>query len=227
MYCNETIKRIIFGINEDDNGDFPLVCFWTNPLKFHANEGSRIILVTDNWAISLGYNGVSKEPMEGFHEKNGEYFMDGIDGPAPEIEEDTPWVTAEATLFTGEKLENVSTEKDYYALKFSDFAMDIIPHDMQDDLLQYAHHKHTFDHIYGMDRLLTRKCDCGGEPQMVIEFVDDFMACCKECGKSTWACMNAIDAIEEWNAGEIGCELKPEIVGQEIRHWWDDSYHKE
>lgn len=77
-----------------------------------------------------------------------------------------------------------------------------------------------------MDRLLTKKCECGGNPQLVMDFVDDYMACCKKCGKSTWASMNAIDAIEEWNAGEIGCVLKPESVGTEAQYFWDESYHE-
>ena len=223
MYCDETIKRIVFGINDDESGVFPLVCFWTNPLKYHAIEGNRIILITDNWAISLGCNGVSKEPIEEFHEKECEYFMDGID----DVEDDVPWVTTEATLFTGERLERVNNVDSYYSLEFTDFKLNIIPHDLQDDLLKYMQHKHKYDRVYGMDRLLTRKCDCGGTPQMVIEFVDDFMVCCKECGKSTWANMNAIYAIEDWNDGEIGCELTADKIGQELNHVWDDSYHKE
>ena len=102
MYCDEKINRIVLGIREDGE-DFPTVCYLTSPIKMHVKEGCRIILITDNWAISLGHDGVSKEPIEELCEQLDEEFVDGID----KDEDDELWVTTEATLFTGEKLGRV------------------------------------------------------------------------------------------------------------------------
>lgn len=77
MYCDEKINRIVFGYREE-NDSFPTVCYWTNPIKMHVKDGRRIILITNSWAVSLGHDGVSKEPIEKLCEESNEEFADGI-----------------------------------------------------------------------------------------------------------------------------------------------------
>lgn len=50
--------------------------------------------------------------------------------------------------------------------------------------------------------------ECGGPGELLLDFVSDYVVRCQNCKKSTWTAMNAIDAIEVWNAGELHCDLQ-------------------
>ena len=50
--------------------------------------------------------------------------------------------------------------------------------------------------------MLSRKCDCGGEAEMLVDFVDDFVVRCSRCYLSTHAYMDPEQAAAHWNIGD-------------------------
>jgi len=72
-----------------------------------------------------------------------------------------------------------------------------------------------FDHFDMYNHLLTRKCTCGGEPEMLIDFVDDFEVRCSKCHLSTHAYMDPEDAAKHWNDGD-------DIKDEPLHILWDD-----
>ena len=48
---------------------------------------------------------------------------------------------------------------------------------------------------------------CGGEGEVLLDFVSDYVVRCKECRHSTYAEMQIRHAVENWNKGEVTCDL--------------------
>ena len=57
-------------------------------------------------------------------------------------------------------------------------------------------------HVDKYNSLLKRKCICGGEPEVLLDFVDDFIVRCKSCHRSTQVFIEPEDAIEHWENGD-------------------------
>jgi len=72
-----------------------------------------------------------------------------------------------------------------------------------------------FNHCDMYNHLLTRKCSCGGDPEMIIDFVDDFEVRCSKCHLSTHAYMKPEDAAKHWNDGD-------DIMDTPLHIFWDD-----
>ena len=71
----------------------------------------------------------------------------------------------------------------------------------------------SYNYVLGCDRHLKRKCPyCNGEGEILLDFVSDYIVRCKDCKKSTWAGMNLIDAIDDWNNGELNCTVDGIII---------------
>ena len=179
-------------------------------IAYHVTDGYRMVLETEHFYFSLGHDGVIKSKKEGSiqeFEKENEWLDSFIhdlgDGEAL-------WVDYEATLFVGERLLNVQQIENYYLLTFDDFQMKLIPYKLFDDTfppsLRNQNHW-SYNRILGANRHLKSKCTCGGDGELLIDFVSDYVVRCKECKKSTWAEMIAEKAIKEWNDGHIQCDL--------------------
>ncbi|MBO7292408.1 MAG: hypothetical protein J6V07_00560, partial [Clostridia bacterium] len=177
-------------------------------LSYHVTEGYRIILETANFYISLGHTGVTKIQKEGAIEEikqDGEVidpFIHGLkDGP--------PWVDYESTLFVGEKLSSTERIDNYYLLTFTDFKLKLIPHDLDKDDISSLHRNDPWSYfpVLGAERHLTRKCPCGGDGELLLDFASDYVVRCQSCKRSTWAEMVAENAIKEWNEGRVRCDL--------------------
>lgn len=53
--------------------------------------------------------------------------------------------------------------------------------------------------VIGCERLLKYRCKCGGEPEIIEDFVSDYEIRCKECKRSIWAGMTVQEAIDDWD----------------------------
>lgn len=213
MFCDEKILKVYTGVVEDDDvysHNAFLDCY--HDIAYHCTEGYRIVLETENYAISLSANGVIKERKEDLHENAGEWLQNGIE--LIEGDDEPPWVHFETTLFVGEKLISVTEENGLYILQFDDFALKIVPH-VNGDSIEGIHKQDHFSYNYvlGCDRHLKRKCpDCGGDGEILLDFVSDYIIRCKKCKKSTWASMTLVEAIEDWNNGELNCVADDIII---------------
>ena len=72
-----------------------------------------------------------------------------------------------------------------------------------------------FNHCDMFNHLLTRKCSCGGEPEMIVDFVADFEVRCSKCHLSTHAYIKPEDAAKHWNDGD-------DIMEKPLHIFWDD-----
>lgn len=211
MFCNEKIIAAYEGWREYhdiENADAFFDCY--HDLAFHVTAGYRIVLETMHFFISLAANGVTISNKDGSVEEfreEGEWLVPFIHTDLCEEGED-PWVDYESTLFVGERLVEVENEDGIFLLNFDHFRLKVVPHESGDDMPSFQRmNDWSYLHVYGTERLIRRKCDCGGSGELLLDFVADYVVRCKKCKKSTWAEMNAIQAIEAWEAGEIYCDL--------------------
>ena len=194
------------GVVEDDDvysHNAFLDCY--HDIAYHCTEGYRIVLETENYAISLSAKGVIKARKEELCENTGEWLQNGIEI----IEEDEPpWVHFETTLFVGERVLSVTKQDDIYLIQFDDFTLKLIPH-LEDDIEGLYNKNHwSYNYIFGCERHLKKNCPhCDGDGEILLDFVSDYVVRCKTCNRSTYAGMNLIDAITDWNNGEVQCDL--------------------
>lgn len=207
MFCDERIINVYIGVRESDfvySHHAFLDCY--HDIAFHCTEGYRLVLETENYAVTLSTRGVLKEAKEALQEKDGEWLRNGI-----EITDDgdPPWIHTEATFFTGERLLSVTEQNKIYLLEFDDFTLKLIPHPPNENI-QYIHidNHGVFNHVFGCDRHLHNKCPhCGSDGEILLDITNDFLVRCKNCSKSTYSQMTLADAIDEWNSGYAECDL--------------------
>lgn len=204
MFCDEIIREVYVCLPDDDrNKDSFLDCY--HDLAYHVTKGYAYVLKTENYFIRLDYDGVKIVSVDESVVLPGEYMEASV---RVDEYDDIPRVDFENTLFVGERLVEVKEKDNHYLAIFDDFTLKIIPYENGDDIVG-LHNKNpwSYNHVYGVERLLTRKCDCGGTGEVFLDFVADYVVSCNACKKSTWAGMNAIDAIDDWNKGETPCDL--------------------
>ncbi len=216
LFCSEPVIAAYEGSREcDDIKDANAFFDCYHDLAYHVTRGYRIVLETEHFFISLGASGVNLSEKTGSikeYEEPGEWLDPFIHVDLGE--DHTPWVDYESTLFVGERLKNVETQEGYFLLDFDHFQLKLIPHDLgKDDVPSLWKNDHwSYNHVFGCERHLKKKCKCGGTGELLLDFVSDYVVRCNNCYKSTWAAMNAIDAIKDWNAGELHCDLKNIII---------------
>ena len=219
IFCDETIIACYEGYRryEDIEGDNSWFDVY-HDIAYHVTEGYRIVLETEHFYISLSHNGVTKTEknctIKEF-EQNGEK----LDSFVHELDDyddgdDLPWIDYEHTLFVGERVLAVQHIDDYYLISFDDFKLKLIPHKLNDDKfprLDKSNHW-SYNYVLGAERHLTGKCHCGGEGELLLDFVSDYVVRCQKCKHSTYAEMIAEVAIKEWNAGHIQCDLSDIVI---------------
>lgn len=207
MYCEEPIKKVYTGVVEDDfvySHNAFLDCY--HEIAYHCTQGYRLVLETENYAISLSCNGVTVEKKEDLREKRGEWLQSGVEL----FEEDEPYyVSPETTLLVGERLISVTDNGEYYSLRFDDFDMRLVPHRDSSEVEDFSCSLHgSYHHILGCDRHLKEKCPhCKGDGEILLDFVKDYVVRCRRCKRSTYAEMCLTDAIDCWNEGNAFCDL--------------------
>lgn len=183
----EQIKPEIKGANA-------YLCF-SPVIEYTVTEGYGMILQTEADYIVLGYEGVQVfaelpyAPDEFFIEEAEWHWEDGE--PGSEIE---------TMLFVGERLVQVQKESDIYILQFDDFKMYLNPR--QTNAFGYFENS-VYVPIPGLGRHLTRRCECGGLAEVMVDPRDDFLVCCPKCHRSTYAGYNLREAINKWNNNEL------------------------
>ena len=208
-FCNEPIIACYRGCGEcDDIGGSDEWFDVYYDIAYHVTAGYRIILETEHFYISLSHGGVTKA------EKNctvKEFLQDGecLESLIHEVKgSEQPWIEYEYTLFVGERLLDVQSFEDHYVITFDDFEMKLIPHRLHDNDFPGLRSSDpwSYHRVLGSERFLTGKCNCGGEGELLLDFVSDYVVRCRRCKHSTYAKMIAIEAIEEWKAGRIQCD---------------------
>lgn len=216
MYCDEPIIAVYYA-RWDIYMDEWLVsgseCFFDqyHEIAYHTTDGWMYLFETENYMITIDVSGVNKEY------KTKEVFSIPDYEILPLLVEENGepvWVYPEVTLFIGERLCSVEEKEGFWLLTFDDFDMKVISYELG-TLENWLNRRGSDSYVpvLGCDRHIKKNCTCGGRGEILMDFVDDYLVRCKECKKSTWAYMNLIDAIEEWNAGELHCDLSDIAIG--------------
>jgi len=75
-------------------------------------------------------------------------------------------------------------------------------------------------HLDKYDNLLKRKCVCGGNPQMILDIVQDYIVRCEKCHESTNAYMRLEGAVEAWDNNE--CTGPLDLLTDDLRKHLDN-----
>lgn len=199
MFCEEQITEVLFGQVDSDDYRFKdfLDCYYE--LAYHVEEGACLYLLTDHYVITLNEMGVtlSKKPLV---LKEDEWLRETV------TDENPTWRALEATLFVGQRLTKVERLDGQYLLHFDDFVLKLLPYECGE--LKFGLYEPDDLPVLGCDHQLQRRCSCGGEGEILMDFVSDFIVRCKTCKKATWAEMNLYLAIEAWNQGETPARME-------------------
>lgn len=196
MFCNEPVFNVYEGNSKISETDAFLDCFHDNTISLYLTEGYRIVLETEHYFISLGFNGVKLDKKRcgaDDYAENGEWF----DTFSP--------MDYEHTLFAGERLTEVKKEGNKYIAVFDDFSVTVIPHLSAAEINGF--YTENYLHVFGCEHLLNRKCQCGGTGELLLDFVSDYVVRCNKCHISTDAKQSATQAIDSWNKAVTGCDL--------------------
>lgn len=212
MFCNEPIVNVYTGQSDlfipetkeyDNIGASFLDCY--HDIAYHVEPGQCLVLETKSYAIFIDSNGVHilNAPVKPRSDKE---WLEACVIKDPGWAD---WVHFKQTLFEGEFLLEVQKEDGIFIAKFTDFTLKIIPYklgQMREGFFSKDHW--SYHYVLGCDRYIKAKCpDCGGDGEILLDFVSDYVVRCKNCKRSTWAGMCLIDAIEDWNEGNLNCDL--------------------
>ena len=214
MFCDEPIKYVYEsawdGTDEEFDLDsakpydedtvffsyhFPeLSCFIVPP--------SRLVLETESYYLQIDDSGVSKMEKTGpieLLEHPNEWLRSFLDDSFMD-EEETPWDRYPHTLLAGERLNSVLINNQLYLLQFDDFALRVVILPTKQYINHLERHRNLMYYpVIGCEHLLKYRCDCGGEPEIIEDFVNDYEIRCKKCKRSIGAGMTVQDAIDNWN----------------------------
>ncbi len=207
MFCNEPIINVYACSSKTIRTNAFLDCYHDNSVSLHLTKGYRFVLETEHYYISLGFDGVKLDEKRcGIKDYAGEdegvdTFIHYDDEVPISKEEVNPWIEYEHTLFVGQRLLDISKESGRCLAHFDGFTLKIVPHDHDD--IEGLHDGYDYHHVYGCERLITRKCECGGTGELVRDSISDYFVQCEKCKRSTCSECLAIDAIESWNEGSV------------------------
>ena len=176
-------------------------CFVLSPLiQYVVTDGMYLILQTEKDYITLGFDGVNVYDNLPFAES--EYLIEDADFVVPD--EDDIIFDDKTLLFVGERLIDVieHTENEYFELLFDDFSMLLYPRRVGKPPFFWTPRNSVDVPIHGFERHITRKCDCGSMPELMLDFLYDFYLRCPKCHRATWDTFDLRYVIDDWNNGE-------------------------
>ena len=202
MFCTEPIEKVFESLAIDAPSDADDCFDWIDRFVWHVTSGYALFFQTAGSLIYVGSDGVRLLPRDAPELSNW---------PMDEYEDLT-------TLFAGEHIVSVSEPGETYEIVFDDFTLGVrvwpageMPHGIGDNGLATVP-------AHGYDRLLIRRCSCGGRGQVLFDFVDDSLVRCSSCHYSTPAYGLTSYAIRDWNCGNTPCRV--ELLQEHL-----DEYH--
>lgn len=214
MFCDEPIRFVYEsawdGTDEehveakelpyaDDSVCFS--CYYPEPACYIVSP-SRLVLETESYYIQVEPSGVSKIKKDGpvtSLERPNEWLRSFLDNTNFETDE-LPFDQYPHTLLVGERLQRVYKEGYFLMLQFDHFTLRIINSPSVDyNIYQAKQKKLLYYPVAGCERLLQYRCACGGEPEILKDFTNDYLIRCKKCKNATNASMTVQDAICDWN----------------------------
>lgn len=168
----------------------------TGAFEYHVTEGYWMLLESENYYVTIGYDGVQKynKPYV-FDEAKFEWWYNG----------DEEWTDYKDTLLEGQKIHLIEAHDGYQTIYFDAFKLNLYVYGSEDE---FNVNTGTFgDGINVMDvgSHLLEKCSCGGNAEILCDERGDFAIRCSTCHKATYFDMILKDQIDAWNIGDSPC----------------------
>ncbi len=162
---------------------------------FHTTEGYALLFITENHFITLGYGGLNIYDLS-YEFPEDKYELWGLG--------DDEWISEEETIFKGQRVISISQEENHKLIKFDSFEMKLYEYDEREEFIDRQEYfkRGWINKMAVGNHLLTRKCECGGNGELLVDERNDFAVRCQNCHKSTCFDMILIDQINSWNNGD-------------------------
>lgn len=207
--ANEKIMKVYYmddlQIDLDKHNDY---VFIPNPC-YYTSLGVYLVLQTEKHYIIIGIDKI--EITDDISKYLGKYkLFDTVDYDEDDCYEEDIYL-----LFAGEKLLSYKTGIKYHALKFENFTFYVYPYKagtVYGERVEYP--------LTCFDRLLTRKCSCGGKAELMISDIgNDYFIRCNKCHTSTYVGWPLRDVIDAWNNNEtpINIDLDSETFLNDVQ----------
>ena len=210
MLCKERIIDVHTLFYRDSyekrwmNGYFQI----TYHMEYHATDGYWLMFETKNKYITAGADGVNIYDKEsGFpDEKYDQYSL-----------VDAPFETYDKTVFVGKHIMKVEEKIDedntpFFELFFETFSMRVYAYtEKEGEYFVSRGEARTYHPVDTGENLLRAKCKCGGEGEVLLDFVSDYIVRCKKCHASTYADMCMATAINDWNKQKLPCVVDTDM----------------
>lgn len=192
MFCQEPIIKVMhLEIKE------ALQPKWYNSLlqithsfEYHTTDGLWILLETENFYITIGYDGVIK------YEKPYQFPLDKFDINNAGDGETSCY---QEMVFVGQHICEVTTIANVITVCFDNFNLKLYTYTEKDEKWFEGRGFTHGDEIVPIGTHLLKNCSCGGQPEIYLDGVDDFFIRCKKCHKSTYADMWFKVCADAWN----------------------------
>ena len=188
LFCDEPINRV-YKINRcgvfSERGKNAFLSF-SPEMEYHCTEGFWVGFETDNHFIVAGYDGVKLfDNKEAF--PLSEYEVDCDDWGGFE--------SVETMIFKGERIKEVIEDEDVYVVHLDHFDLKLYPYF---DRFYYPWPQNQDIPIKAASHCIKRKCDCGGDAEVMFDFVGDFGIRCSKCHLSTYHTYILQKVLDDW-----------------------------
>ncbi len=200
IFLNEPIIKVLtLQYNEQYEKDWHNACLYIQgTFEYHVTEGYWLLLETEKYYVTIGYDGVQKYKKP--YEFSKEQFVWWCDS-------DEEWIAYEETLFVGQKIQSVESQKGYQLIYFDNFKLDLYVYGETDEFNLNSAQFGDGINVMTVGGHLLKKCKCGGNAELLCDEHSDFAVRCSVCHKATYFDMILQGQIDEWNNGNTPCVI--------------------
>ena len=168
----------------------------TGAFEYHVTEGYWMLLESENYYVTIGYDGVQKynKPYV-FDEAKFEWWYNG----------DEEWTDYKDTLLEGQKIHSIEAQDGYQTIYFDAFKLDLYVYGSDDEFNANTGTFGDGKNVMAVGSHLLKKCSCGGNAVILCDERSDFAIRCSTCHKATYFDMILKERIDAWITGDSPC----------------------
>ena len=207
MYCEEEIINVWYlDVLEGYQGswDFHDYIFG---MDYYVAGKAGLVFQTEHYYITIRTDGVktyrNKEEVitPEVQMYNYDDWYDDIeddDDDEEEEEKEDRILTEEGLYFIGEHIRNVTEKEDGWLIEFDHLTLTVHPRTEEDQ--PWSSYYNFLPNLSLGHKL--KRCECGGEAQLMVDQVDDYYIRCASCFRSTYADYRLGIVVKHWNDGD-------------------------